>query len=192
MIDKFDVFEHGNAMTILREKTGLQDELTSALEGFSFDVDDVCGNNKSQVTGRLERALNHQGWQEQSFALQIGDYALQTHKIDCCKDRVALEIEWNNKEPYFDRDLAAFRMMHSFGLIDCAILVTKSTKLLSYMRRFARDKFFKQKFNSSTHLDKLIPREMCGGSGTCPVLCLGITERALRERPCSIITWAAA
>lgn len=34
-----------------------------------------------------------------------------THKIDCYKNRVALEIEWNNKDPFFDRDLNNFRLL---------------------------------------------------------------------------------
>ena len=28
-----------------------------------------------------------------------------THEVDCYKNRIALEIEWNNKDPFFDRDL---------------------------------------------------------------------------------------
>jgi len=28
-----------------------------------------------------------------------------THKVDCYKNRIALELEWNNKDPFFDRDL---------------------------------------------------------------------------------------
>jgi len=31
-----------------------------------------------------------------------------THAVDCFKNRIALEIEWNNKDPFFDRDLNNF------------------------------------------------------------------------------------
>jgi len=34
-----------------------------------------------------------------------------THKVDCFKNRVALEIEWNNKDPFFDRDRNNFRLL---------------------------------------------------------------------------------
>ncbi len=33
-----------------------------------------------------------------------------THKVDCFKGRVGLEIEWNNKDPFYDRDLNNFRL----------------------------------------------------------------------------------
>lgn len=32
-------------------------------------------------------------------------------KVDCYKNRVALEVEWNNKPPFFDRDLNIFRLI---------------------------------------------------------------------------------
>ena len=37
-------------------------------------------------------------------------YESPTHEVDCFKNRVALEIEWNNKDPFFDRDLNNFRL----------------------------------------------------------------------------------
>ena len=33
------------------------------------------------------------------------EYVAPTHLVDCFKGRVALELEWNNKDPFFDRDL---------------------------------------------------------------------------------------
>ena len=53
-------------------------------------------------------------WVEKEFATQVVEYDeykidTPTHKIDCFKNRVALEIEWNNKDPFYDRDLNNFR-----------------------------------------------------------------------------------
>jgi hypothetical protein len=32
-----------------------------------------------------------------------------THKIDNFKNRIGLEVEWNNKTEFYDRDLNNFR-----------------------------------------------------------------------------------
>ena len=40
-----------------------------------------------------------------------------THRIDCFKNHVALEIEWNNKDPFYDRDLNNFRLLFDLRAI---------------------------------------------------------------------------
>lgn len=40
-----------------------------------------------------------------------------THKVDCHKNRVALEIEWNSKDPFFDRDVNNFRPLFDLHAI---------------------------------------------------------------------------
>ena len=46
---------------------------------------------------------------EKSFdtkiVVDLHEMASPTHKVDCFKNKVALEIEWNNKDPFYDRDL---------------------------------------------------------------------------------------
>jgi len=32
--------------------------------------------------------------------------------VDCFKNRVAIEVEWNNKDPFYDRDLNNFRLLY--------------------------------------------------------------------------------
>jgi hypothetical protein len=57
---------------------------------------------------------------------------------------VALEIEWNNKDPFFDRDLENHKRLHADGAISLGILITRGTSLQDEMRtmvlRFATDK----------------------------------------------------
>ena len=52
-----------------------------------------------------------------------------THKIDCYKNRIALEIEWNNKDPFFDRDLNNFRLLFDLRAISVGIIVTRCDEL---------------------------------------------------------------
>jgi Cytochrome bd terminal oxidase subunit II/Restriction endonuclease BglII len=57
---------------------------------------------------------------------------------------VALEIEWNNKDPFFDRDLENYKRLHADGAISLGILITRSASLQDQMRsivlRFASEK----------------------------------------------------
>ena len=43
--------------------------------------------------------------------------------------RIALEIEWNNKDPFFDRDLENFRKLHQIGYIDVGVIITRGATL---------------------------------------------------------------
>jgi hypothetical protein len=40
-----------------------------------------------------------------------------------------LEIEWNNKDPFFDRDLENFKRLHADGAISLGIIVTRGSGL---------------------------------------------------------------
>jgi hypothetical protein len=67
----------------------------------------------------------------------------QTHEIDHVRDfgergRVALEIEWNNKDPFYDRDLENFKRLHADGAISLGIIVTRGRSLHENMRAMVR------------------------------------------------------
>jgi len=55
-----------------------------------------------------------------------------------------LEIEWNNKDPFFDRDLENFKRLHAEGAISVGVIITRGTSLQNSMRdlviRFAKEK----------------------------------------------------
>jgi hypothetical protein len=56
-----------------------------------------------------------------------------SHIVDHCRSSaagvLALEIEWNNKDPFFDRDLENFKRLHADGAISVGILVTRGQLL---------------------------------------------------------------
>ncbi len=88
------------------------------------------------------------------------------------KNRAALEVEWNNKDPFFDRDLNNFRLLFDLRVIDVGIIITRSTQLQSLFVEVGRDK---QSYGASTtHIDKLLPRLEGGGGGGCPIVVFGI------------------
>ena len=48
--------------------------------------------------------------------------------------RIALEIEWNNKDPFYDRDLENFKRLHADGAISIGVIVTRGRSLHDNMR----------------------------------------------------------
>jgi hypothetical protein len=99
-----------------------------------------------------------------------------THKVDCYKNRIALEIEWNNKDPFFDRDLNNFRLLFDLRAISIGIIVTRCDELQIIFDKLGRGKSFGA---STTHLSKLLPR-IEGGSGSgCPILFLASDQNYL-------------
>jgi len=88
---------------------------------------------------------------------------------------IAIEMEWNNKDPFFDRDLINFQALHREGAIAVGVIVTRGPKLQSLIGPTVRSKDNKLKFGqSSTHWDKLLPKVNLGGGGECPLLLVGI------------------
>ncbi len=57
----------------------------------------------------------------------------QSHEIDHIKlfgdYLAALEIEWNNKDPFFDRDLESFKRLHAEGAISLGCIITRGLTL---------------------------------------------------------------
>ncbi|MCY4423043.1 MAG: BglII/BstYI family type II restriction endonuclease [Acidimicrobiaceae bacterium] len=88
---------------------------------------------------------------------------------------VAVEMEWNNKDPFFDRDLINFQALHHEGAIAVGVIVTRGPELQSLVSGVIRSKDGGFKYGSSTtHWNKLIPRVNLGGGGECPLLLIGI------------------
>jgi len=96
-----------------------------------------------------------------------------THQVDCFKNRVALEIEWNNKDPFFDRDLNNFRLLFDLRAVSVGVIVTRCDELQKVFDGLGRGKSFG---SSTTHMSRLLPRIEGGGGGGCPILVLGIRK----------------
>jgi hypothetical protein len=91
------------------------------------------GGGETRATQRLRQELNAQGWKKRNFAVEkkiggIVTYA-SSHEVDHVKDfrekSIAAEIEWNNKDPFFDRDLENFYRLHQDGAISCGLVITR-------------------------------------------------------------------
>ncbi len=88
---------------------------------------------------------------------------------------IAVEMEWNNKDPFYDRDLNNFQALHREGAIAIGVIVTRGPNLQELIAPTVRSKDGGLKFGqSTTHWKKLIPKVNLGGGGECPLLLIGI------------------
>lgn len=135
----------------------------------------AAGGGKSPISRQIDSRFYAMGWQEKQFrtAIQLDQetFASPTHKIDCLKGRVALEVEWNNKDPFFDRDLNNFRLLFDLRAIDVGVIVTRGSELQAIFKSLGKGASYGA---STTHRDKLLPRIEGGGGGGCPVLTFAI------------------
>ena len=110
-------------------------DLDSIVSSISIPVVELIegGGGEARSTQRLRRALYDQEWHKINFQFEkkINDRTTfsQSHEVDHVKEfprgAVALEIEWNNKDPFFDRDLENFNRLHSDGAISVGVIVTR-------------------------------------------------------------------
>jgi hypothetical protein len=173
--DLYRVHEWRNAAGILQTACPTEwADIVKVLREFRLYTSEVtaAGGSRSPISKRLDGAFYGLGWKEKKFATAIvlDDKKVDspTHKIDCYKGTVALEIEWNNKDPFYDRDLNNFRLLFELRAIEVGVIITRATELAAIFDKLGA---------STTHLEKLLPRLDGGGGGGCPVLVFAITDK---------------
>ncbi|MBE9604134.1 restriction endonuclease [Acetobacteraceae bacterium H6797] len=135
-------------------------ELENALLGASIPIQEIIagGGGESKGTQRLRRALASLGWNKFTFVVQkvINGVSResQSHEIDHVKTfsngkTIAMEIEWNNKDPFYDRDLENFKRLHADGAISVGVIVTRGRSLHEGMRDLV------SRFLDEQNIDKL-------------------------------------
>lgn len=136
-------------------------EIEETLLQFSVPITEIIGSGGGETKGtqRLRRRFSDLGWPKTTFEIEktINGTLRQsiTHEIDHVrkfgKKEIALEIEWNNKDPFFDRDLENFSRLHSEGAISVGIIVTRGPDLQAnmepYVLRFAQENSIEQFFD---------------------------------------------
>lgn len=206
-------------------------EVLQALREFSMTTQMIrtAGGNESEIPKLLSKTLRPLGWHEtvvqgdllvqllwreqvrttrggkpvferRSREIKRAKF-LDGHKIDYVKGKVAFDLEWNSKDQTFDRDLYAFSAFAQCGVIDAAVLVTRSEALNDVFRSVGpalkKDGTVERKKNgeerptmekygaSTTWMGKLLYRLNAGRNGGCPVLAIGI-------KPACVSDWSAA
>ena len=140
------------------------------------------GGRKSKVAMAIDEFLFDRGWKEKKFetSIKVDESTIDspTHKVDCFRNKIAIEIEWNNKDPFFDRDLNNFRLLFDLRAISVGIIITRCDELQKIFNTLGRGKSYGQ---STTHMSKLLPRIEGGGGAGCPLLVFGIKSELYDE-----------
>ncbi|MBX9926216.1 MAG: restriction endonuclease, partial [Hyphomicrobiaceae bacterium] len=125
----YEVHEWRNAAGVLSTARPSEwTDIIATLRGFRLYKADVVrpGGSKSNIAARIDGTLLGRGWKETKFdtAIKIDEVETPspTHWVDCFKNRVALEVEWNNKDPFYDRDLNNFRLLFDLRVIDAGVI----------------------------------------------------------------------
>lgn len=181
----YEVHEWKHACAILQHDFADEwTDLCDLLTGFRLQKSwiTVGGGRKSKVAEAMDSFLYGRGWQEKKFSTAIlidgARSESPTHKIDCFKNRVAVEIEWNNKDPFFDRDLNNFRLLFELRAVSVGVIVTRADELQLIFDQLGRGSSYG---SSTTHMSRLLPRVNGGSGGGCPLLVLGIRKQLYVE-----------
>lgn len=175
---RFHVKEWRNATGILA--TACKDEwadIQAVLRSFVLLRSEIVvgGGNRSLISRRIDSAFYARGWQERGFATSIivDDRKVDspTHAVDCLKGGVAVEMEWNNKDPFFDRDLNNFRLLFDLRAIEVGVIITRAWELQAIFKTLGKGTSYGK---ATTHHEKLWPKLEGGGGGGCPVLTFAI------------------
>ena len=167
-------------------------DLVEVLTEFRIDVEEllVGGGSRATMTSRFDASLHARGWGKRTVTIAklIDDrmiHSTRGHEIDMFGagppdedyPGIAVEMEWNNKDPFFDRDLLNFMALHREGALAVGVIVTRGPTFQRYAGPVIKTGEKSNNFKygqSSTHWDKIIPRVNLGGGGECPLLVVGI------------------
>lgn len=183
--ENYEIHEWRHATAVLASDFRAEfEELVDVLTRFRWYTSwvNVGGGRKSKVSEWIDGELAKHKWAEKKFDTEIvvdeARLKSPTHSVDCFKNGVALEIEWNNKDPFYDRDLNNFRLLFDLRVVSVGVIVTRCDHLQGIFKALGQHKKYGA---STTHMSKLLPRIEGGGGGGCPLLVLGISERLYVE-----------
>jgi len=178
--ENYEVHEWKHACAILKEDfSGEWDDILSVLTNFRLNKSWITnpGGRKSKVSEFIDKYLYDRGWIEKEFQTKVvvdqNTMDTPTHKVDCFRNRVALEIEWNNKDPFYDRDLNNFRLLFDLRAISVGVIITRCDDLQEIFNELGRGASYGA---STTHMGKLLPRIEGGSGAGCPLLVFGISK----------------
>ncbi|MDN5936743.1 MAG: hypothetical protein L0H75_11335 [Nitrosospira sp.] len=145
----FEVLTLHHAEAILKhDMVSAAADIESVLSAARLPVEELVrgGGGEGGLTQRLRRALADLGWQKHNFEIKKIVDGIEkesvSHEIDHVKHfdkgTFALEIEWNNKDPFFDRDLENFKRLHADGVISIGGIITRGSSLQGSLRELIR------------------------------------------------------
>lgn len=175
-------------------------DLFATLEEFRIDIEELLagGGSRATHTARFDATLERHGWGKRNISISrlIDEKPLHVtrgHEIDMFGvgidaddpyPGIGVEMEWNNKDPFFDRDLLNFQALHREGALAVGVIVTRGPelqRLIGPTIRTSTTARSKKYGASTTHWNKLVPRVNLGGGGECPLILIGIEPHRVND-----------
>jgi hypothetical protein len=179
---KYDIYDFRHAATIFKNDFSAEyGQLIDLLEKFQITHLDITtpGGGKSPVANKFDDSLYGSGWEEKKWDINVkidgAEHPSPTHSVDYYKNKIAVELEWNNKDPFYDRDLNNFRLLHQLDVISVGVVVTRASELQELFEELGKGASYGA---STTHVKKLLPKIVGGGAAECPLLVFAITKNA--------------
>lgn len=112
-------FDYRHAEILLNANHKLKKEVENVLGGLHLQIPrgrdaQVCGPHR-----QVQRAFVRRGWKGEAL---VSPHTLRRHYFDLLKQRVAIEIEFSNRELLY-RDYMRFLMAQGEGRIDVGVIV---------------------------------------------------------------------
>ena len=152
------------------------ESICSILDNWSLEIENHIikrGGGQADQTIAITQEFNKHNWLtneitienkitfENTFPQRISSST--THKIDhfaqgTNNKLLAIEIEWNNKDEFFDRDFQAMRRLYEAHIIELGIIITRGPELETHLEKMIENYFIKEKINEFSNFDKLSKR----------------------------------
>jgi hypothetical protein len=185
LLELYEFHEWRNATAVLRSAYPREwADILHVLTEFRILRSDIGefgekGGGKSKVAIRMDRMFRGRGWQPEEFDTSIvvkrgsdvQEIKSPTHEVDCFKGKVALELEWNNKTEFYDRDLNNFRLLFELRVADVGVIITRCDELQRIFNEMGKGGSYGP---TTTVLSKLKRKLDGGAGGGCPVLAIGM------------------
>lgn len=185
ILENYEVHEWRHACAVLGTDFPAEwNDLCTVLQDFRLCKSHIIvgGKGRSKVSMSLDTPFYQLGWLQKKFSTQIKvDDDIRdspTHSVDCFKNKVGIEIEWNNKTEFYDRDLNNFRLLFELRVMSVGVIITRCDELQDIFDEIGRGNSFGP---STTILSKLLYKISGGSGGGCPILVFGITKKLYDE-----------
>jgi Restriction endonuclease BglII len=167
----FEIHLESHAAAILgQDFPAALSDLEKVLLAVSVPITEIIGSGGGETKGtqRMRRAFDDAGWHKHIFEIRkiidgVEREAI-SHEVDHVKEfeghfegkkLIGLEIEWNNKDPFFDRDLENFKRLHTEGAVSAGVIVTRGSSLHGAMWDFVNQFAREQGVQSFADLERL-------------------------------------
>ena len=131
---RFDERGHGTAI-LAADFPDEYAEILACLAAFRLRKSHILtpGGGRSPIPIAIDGFLATKGWKPKAFDIKITidgqPIPIPTHKIDNFKNRVGVEVEWNNKTEFYDRDLNNFRLLNELKVLSVGVIITRVSEL---------------------------------------------------------------